>query len=158
MSQNSEGALADAIQNIFAESGNPLQPKGAAPRKRFQAKGVNKRDLELAMTVLLVDLASADQEFDQQEYTVIMNGLIRIFGTSKTEVSSLVNQAKTALSNLRGVGRFADLLKENLSPEEKKHVMDVIDEVINIDGEVCDFEVYLQHKFAGLLGIELNTQ
>ncbi len=148
---NSAEKLKETVHNLLLQQNIPIE-EATRKRKRFSPK-VLQRDLELAVTVLLVDLASADQEFDQQEYQVIMHGMMRMFGTSKHEVSALINQAQTVLRNLRGVSRFGNLLKENLSLEERKVVMEIIEDVIHADGVEDDYEVYLRHKLRGLLGL-----
>lgn len=143
--------IADTLQTIFAKSNGHL-PEEPQPRKK-KTKKVPKKDLELALAILLVDLASCDQNFDQQEYLLISRGLRRIFGTSKLQVTGLVNQAQGVLKNLRGTSRFAETLKKQLTLEERIVILDVIDEVIEADGVEDGFETYLRHKFRDLLGI-----
>jgi len=160
MSDNSKELVQGAIGGIFTADQKPevKNPTDQGKKKFKRGKaGPDKRELELAVTVLLVDLASCDQNFDPQEYHVIINGLMRIFGTSKDEVSKLINQANLALANLRGVGRFAKLLKDNLDIDTKNTIMEVIEDIIMADGEEDGFETYLRHKFADLLGIPLNA-
>ena len=115
--------------------------------------GKNRREVELAAVVLLVDVASADQNFDSKEYQTISAGMRRTFGTTKEQVAALVQEAKNALANLRGSTKFADLLRENLEPPERQAVFELIEEVIAADGQVAGFEEYLRQKFAKLLGI-----
>lgn len=146
---DSSTALKATVQQLLAKqnlNGNTND------RNRFSG-AARKKDLELALTVLLVDLAGSDQNFDQQEYNIIVHGLMRMFGTPKTEASALVNQAQTVIRNLRGVDRFGALLRESLSSEEKETVMDVIEEVIGADGIEDDYEIYLRQKLKNLLGI-----
>ncbi len=154
MSHNSNRVLSHTIDSIFQNQG----VKQFSRKSAKTACRAKKKDLELALTVLLVDLACCDQNFDQQEYQIIISGLQRIFGTGKHEIQALVNQANIALANLRGVGRFAGLLNESLSDEQKQQVMDIIDEIIHIDGEVDGFEVYLHHKLATMLGMQDKVQ
>ncbi len=144
-------AVSDIINQHQLNANNLSQKRHKAPKK-----GNMKRELELALTVLLVDLASSDQNFDQVEYHVMTAGLNRLFGTGKTEVSALVNQAQTILKNLRGVSKYAEVLKTNLSLEQRKVILEVIDDVIHADGEVDGFETYLRHKFADLIGVSLE--
>jgi uncharacterized tellurite resistance protein B-like protein len=152
MNNNSQNSFGGAISSIFGAR-NPAQNSEVS--KRFKCAHV-KKELELALAVLLVDLASCDQNFEQQEYQVISNGLKRMFGTGKSDVQALVNQANTVLKNLRGTSRFAEMLKDNLSHEERQHVMELINEVIDADGQEDGFETYLRHKFAKLLGFEIK--
>lgn len=144
--------LRSTINSIFEQNNTLL-----AGQEKAQTTGKKKRkntaDLELALTVLLVDLASCDQAFEPQEYQVISNGLMRIFGTSKSNVQSLVNRAQSTLQNLRGVDRFGAMLRQNLTEEEKRATLEIIDEVIQSDGITDGFEVYLREKFCNLLGL-----
>jgi uncharacterized tellurite resistance protein B-like protein len=115
-----------------------------------------KKELELALTILLVELASSDQSFDGPEYQMIVLGLYRMFGTGKAEVGEMINQSLTILENLRGTSKFATMLKENLSEAERIAVMEVMDEVIMADGVIDGYEVYLRIKLAKLLEVPLK--
>ena len=113
-----------------------------------KGKSGNQKDLELALAILLVELASCDQNFDMPEYHIISLGLYRLFGTGKDQVTALVNQAQGILANLRGTSKFANLLKDNLSEEQRKAIMEVIDDVITADGKVDGYETYFRHKLS----------
>lgn len=130
-----------------------VQNRLAGTKGKPSKGGKNQREVELAAIVLLVDVASADQNFDNKEYQAISDGMRRAFGTTKEQVAALVQEAKTALANLRGASKYADLLRENLEPKERQAVFELIEEVIAADGQVAGFEEYLRQKFAKLLGI-----
>ena len=137
------------IGSVFAKQ-EAMQKK---KKQLSKEKGLNARELEVALTVILVDLAGADGNFDQSEYSVIGNGLARVFGTAKDEVTALVNQAQIILQGMRGTGSQAAVLKEHLNHEEKIAVMDVIDDLIASDGVEDGFETYLRAKTADQLGL-----
>ena len=145
-------SLKDTVSQLLAQQKDNLKT-AKQDRKRFKGD-VSQRELELAVTVLLVDLAASDQDFDPTEYQVIVHGLMRLFGTKKHEVSALVNQAQTALRNMRGIGRFGATIKDNLSVEERLKIMEVIEDVIGADGIEDDYETYLREKLRDLLGLE----
>lgn len=152
MANQDPNVLRGAIDEIFDRHNRTLDiPGGIATRV---PKGIQKQELELAVAVLLVDLARADQNFDRREYNTICVGLKRLFGTSPQEVTALIHKATLALSGLRGVNKFGDLLRESLKPEERAKIMEIIDEVIKADGTEDGFETYLRAKFADLLAIE----
>lgn len=148
---NNNDILRGAINNIFTNH-NSVIDRGAQHFAKGKSK-LQKRELEFALTVLLVDLASCDQNFEMREYTIIQNGLKRVFGTSKDEVSALINQANNTLKNLRGSSRFAIQLKEQLTLDQRLAIMDVVNDVISADGVEDGFETYLKHKFSDLLDI-----
>ncbi len=153
MSEAPNQILSQTINNIFANN-------QAALLHHLSLKGTkgknapSKRSLELAMAVLLVDLAGCDENFEQREYQVIVSGLQRMFGTSRSEVSALVNQATLELANLRGPSRFAELLKENLNLQERQRIMQIVEEIIMADAKEDSFEIYLRNKLANLLDLE----
>ena len=143
---NSNKLKSTSISEAFAAA-----DRAEAAKKR--RRNVPLMELEVAFAVLLVDLASCDQQFAPREYLAISSGLRRLFGTPKERVKALVNQANIILANLRGTSRYAALLKNNLDMEEKTAVMETIDELISVDGIEDGFEVYLRTKVADLLGM-----
>jgi uncharacterized tellurite resistance protein B-like protein len=148
---NAQGnQLLNSLDKIFANTQQPDQRKQLGGRKNQK---INTRELELALTVLLVDLAACDENFQPEEYQVIANGLRRLFGTTKEQVQALVNQATQVLRNLRGTSHFGTLLKDNLSEEQRYAIMETVEDIINADGVVEGFEIYLKHKITDLLGL-----
>lgn len=154
MNSEKDVSPSTSIERVFAEHQRALsnfqqQNKGK--------KRATRHELELSLTILLVELASADQNFDTDEYNRIVSGLKRIFGTDRTNVSTLITQANHALGNLRGSTQYAELLRENLSPEQRQTVLEVVEEVIHADGKIDGFELYVRNKIANSLGIPVNT-
>ena len=150
----SQQVLMQQIHKMFSNNNNALIKERGSLNFASRRGGHSRTELELAVVVLLVDLASCDQNFDPQEYEVIVNGLRRLFGTQRHEVRALVNQANLLLSSLRGPAKFAELLAKALSVEQKNQVMEVIDECIMADSIEDGYETYLRHKFAEMLGIK----
>lgn len=152
MSFNPNDIFKSTVRGMF-ESNNQLVRESASKFKTKSGKKADTADLEFALAVLLVDLASCDQEFAPQEYHIIQNGLRRIFGTSKDQVTNLINQANQTLKNLRGSSKFAADLKESLNLEQRQAIMEIVNEVIAADGKEDGFEIYMRHKFMDLLGL-----
>lgn len=146
--QKDTTAIVDRVfSGVQGWSKNSFQdPDGIRPRKV---------DLELALVVLLVDLAGSDQNFDQSEYQVIVDGMHSIFGTNALQVKALVNQANLVLKDLRGTSRYGSLLKENLNPTQHAAIMEIVDAVIAADGVQDGFEMYFRYKISKVLGIEI---
>ncbi len=115
------------------------------------------QELELAMTVLLVELAGSDQTFDQNEYELIASGLKSILGTNRTDVSQLINQANLTLANLRGTASYGELLRENLKQSEREAILEIVDAIINADGKIDGYELYIRSKIAKTLGVSPAT-
>jgi uncharacterized tellurite resistance protein B-like protein len=139
-----------AIDSIFRQS-----EADPATRERPKKQKKNRRSFEqeLALTVLLVDLATCDENFHPREYEVISRGLARLFGAGPEHVADLVQRAKAVLGNLRGTTQFAELLRSSLSEEQKQVVAQLIDDVIAADQVEDGFEIYFRQKYLSLLGI-----
>lgn len=126
-------------------------------QKQFKGKKkATLRDLELAMTVLLVELASCDQNFDQNEYDLIVSGLKSVLGTERTNVSQLVNQANLALANLRGTAQYGDILRENLRESDREAILEIVEKIINADGKIDGYELYVRNRLAKMLGLAIT--
>lgn len=152
MSENTYKAPLGTTDRIFSNiSGWSEKRSFSLPEDQHSTKA----ELELALTVLLVDLAQSDQNFDTTEYQVIVDGVHRIFGSNALQVKALVNQAMLVLKDLRGTERFGSLLKENLTGDQRLAIMEVVGEVINSDGAEDGFEKYIRYKISSVLGIEL---
>lgn len=145
--------LNETINHIFVQGESHLARLPQLSRSKGK---VPQKELELALTIILVDLASIDSNFEPREYQTISLGLRRLFGNSR-DIKALVNRAQLALANLRGTQEFAELLRDNLSEEQRLSVIDIIEEVIGADGLQDGFELYLKHKYAKLLGIPLEA-
>jgi uncharacterized tellurite resistance protein B-like protein len=144
--------LSQAIGQIFVQSDQAL----AQNKLQLKSKSSVKRsELELALSVILVDLASCDQKFDSEEFQAVSRGLRRIFGTQKTDVVALVQRAQSVIDNLRGTANFAKLLRQHLSQKDRDLIAEIIEEVIAADGVEDGFETYLRSKYFELLGIPL---
>lgn len=144
-----------AVRDIFNTHNRNMGLSGQPGGSQRGNKSKTRSELELALTVLLVELASADQSFEQSEYQLIASGLKSLFGTPKSEIQALVNQANTILANLRGTSRFAELLRDNLNEIQRQAVLDIVNDMIAADGREDGFEVYLRNKLAGILGLEV---
>jgi len=109
------------------------------------------QDLEFALTVLLVELASSDENFDQDEYHAITMSLQRVFDTDRAKAKEYINRASISISQVRGTTSYARLLGENLSLEERRMVTEIIDDLISADGQHDPFEIYHQNRIRHIL-------
>lgn len=146
----SAASFINSIETIFSKNDELLQK---AAGHRIKNRPIPTKELELALTVLLVELASCDQNFEPQEYNILQTGLRRLFGTSKDKVQALVNQATIVLRNLRGTSRFASQLKEHLDVKQREAIMDIVNDIIGVDGLEDGFEIYTRNKIAAILDV-----
>lgn len=154
MSNERPAHVQNVINGVFGANSRYLQAAQGQNMRGNKKEG----NLPLAFAVVLVELASSDQKFDPVEYNAICNGLKRLFGATREQVSALINQANLTLGNMRGTSEYTELLQKGLSEEDKLAALDVFDEVINADGEVDGYEAFLRQKFLRLLGLDNNPK
>ena len=111
---------------------------------------------ELAIAILLVDIAMIDQEFDSREYSFIVNKFQSIFEISQEDVKKLITQAKNYLGQMRGLSGVTEQLKESLTEEELAKLGQTISGLIKADDNEDGFEIYLKNKLSKTLDIPIE--
>lgn len=107
---------------------------------------------ELAICVLLVDLALIDGNFEARESEFLYNALIRL-GLSEQEISNLIQQSKNLITSFRGPHSFANFLKSEYPLEKRKEIADLLNKMIIADEKKDGFEVYLLNKLTDILEV-----
>ena len=149
MGKNLKKSFSESIKKAI--EAKQAEAEQARKRKQIEDSKVDLRELELSVTVLMVELASSDQNFDQEEYQVICMGLKRLFDTDRSRARELINQANAVLSQMRGTSVFAYQLRDHLSREQRSVVLDMIDELISSDGVEDGFETYHRNRVKAIL-------
>lgn len=107
--------------------------------------------IRLATAVLMVDVARADYDFDEDEFTTLLD-LIQIhFGLSAEDATQLANEASEVAEDLVSVHEFTSLLHKNLSEEEKTEVVALLWRIAYADGRLDKYEDSLVLKISDLL-------
>lgn len=149
----SKGILSDVINEIFVQERAALRAEYGFSRSKTSTKKQKRDDIEFAVAVILVDLASCDQNFDQVEYDTILAGLHRVFGINQIEVAGLIQKANMAMQGLRGTDNFAKLVRDSLPQDKREEIMRLIDSLIAADGVLDGYELLLRRRYAQLLGV-----
>ena len=135
---------------------NPRADAAPRPSKPIKPRAT-ARELELALVVVLVDLALADGIFDPREKEIIYHGVESRFGSSRAEVIDLINQATVILNGLRGSSRYTTILRENLDLNKRVEVVHLINDLIAADGKEEGLETYLRERYAKALGVTVKV-
>ena len=107
--------------------------------------------IRLATAVLMVDVARADYDFDEDEFTTLLD-LIQIhFGLPAEDATQLANEASEVAEDLVSVHEFTSLLHKNLSEEEKTEVVALLWRIAYADGRLDKYEDSLVLKISDLL-------
>jgi uncharacterized tellurite resistance protein B-like protein len=114
---------------------------------------IQHHDPRIAACALLLEMAHIDGEFTFEEKENLISLLRNEFELSSDEVHKMIEKAEEDLSKSLDLWKFADMINENFSIEEKLRVVELLWELVYTDGKLDKHEDYLIHKLAHLLRI-----
>ena len=117
------------------------------------AQKVDLVSLTLAVSILLLETARADEEFSPQERDHILSTLKVRFSLSPEEAQELIETARARREESLDLWRFTNRINQALDREEKRKVLEEVWRVIYADGTLDAHEDYLVHKLANLLNL-----
>ncbi len=104
-----------------------------------------------ATTVLMLDVALADGDFDARERERIMQLAAAHFGLDRAETAALVEAAHADAEELVSVYEFTELLHRQLDDDEKASIVELLWRIAYADGQLDKFENSLVLKISDLL-------
>lgn len=107
--------------------------------------------LQIAAAVLLVSAARMDDSVDTAELERIERLLVDRFALTPTEAESLAALAEREAHGASDYWRYARLVKDGFSPDERVEMIEMLWEVAYADGEVHHQEANLVRRVAGLI-------
>jgi uncharacterized tellurite resistance protein B-like protein len=137
--------MLDAIKRFFSSSMTPevdADPSASQP------------DLRLAACALLLELAHADDEFDEQERTHLDSAVRRHFGLEEGDAETLIALAEEARAEAVDLWQFTSLIAENYSVGQKMVLAEIMWGLVYSDGTLASRESYLMRKISNLLRLE----
>ena len=109
--------------------------------------------LRLATAILMLDVARADDVFDESEFDHALNLIETHFDLTPEEAAQLVNLANEKAENLISVHEFTQLLHQHLDEDEKAHVIALLWQIAYADGRLDKYEDSLVLKISDLLHV-----
>lgn len=110
--------------------------------------------LRLATSVLMVEVARADHDFDGSEFDALLQLLADHFDLSAEDATALAEHADETATDLVSLHDFTRLLNENLSHAEKGQVVALLWRVAYADGRLDRYEDALVLKISDLLYVK----
>jgi uncharacterized tellurite resistance protein B-like protein len=107
--------------------------------------------VQVATCVLLLEMAHADDEFQDMEGLLIRDLLQQKFELSAEYAAELLEFAQQQRQESLDLFQFARQINADFSVEEKEEVMEVIWRIVYADGVLDQHEDYLVRKIATLL-------
>ena len=112
--------------------------------------------VRLAAAVMLVEVASIDNHFKEQEADALLQILAGRFQLSEEEVSALKEQAKDAQANASSLHDHTHIINEQFSDEQKRELIANMWQVAYADGELDKYEEYIIRRVSELLYVPHN--
>lgn len=137
--------MLDAIRNFFTTSMSPEPQADEAS---------TKKDLRLAASALLLELAHADDEFTEDERQHVEGAIRRQFGLDQDQAEKLLRLAEEERASAVDLWQFTNLIAENYSLGQKMVLAEVMWGLVYSDGELATREDYLMRKICNLLRLE----
>ena len=123
----------------------------AAPRPADAASDTEW--LRIAVCVLLLEVANADDDFADDERDHIVDTLTQRFALSEDDAHELMDLARERRSASSDLWKFTNAINQRCTPQERLGIMEEIWRVIYADGTLDAHEDFLAHKFARLLNL-----
>lgn len=113
--------------------------------------GDQKRRIQIATAVILLEVAYADYEFSTDERERIVRILKDEFSLDDESVLELLQIYEERRRKSIDIWHFTEIINRNFSEEEKCRIIDTVWQVIYADGKLDKYEDYLVHKLSTIL-------
>ena len=134
--------MIDKLKRFFSQSKpNDAQDTGQAP----------EHDVRVAVCALFVEMARIDKKFTPSEMETILSILKEKYGLSQEHADDLVAEADRELEQSVDLWQFARLINENYSTAEKIEIIEILWQMVFVDGKMDEYEHYLMNKLKNLL-------
>ena len=107
----------------------------------------------LATCAVLVEAASADDEFTGEERDLILDAVKHRFGLTQEEAADLIREAMEAREKSTDLWHFTHAINEAFSTEEKLQIIEEVWRIFYSDGVLDGYEDHLAHKLRDLLNL-----
>jgi uncharacterized tellurite resistance protein B-like protein len=135
--------MIDLAKRFFSRS------KGGS--KGSDGSEADGHDVRVATCALLLEMSYIDGAFTRSERERMITLLKKRFGLSHSHAESLMASAHEEREESVDLWRFARLINEHYSLEEKLRIIETIWDMAYADGRLDKHEDYLVHKLAKLL-------
>jgi uncharacterized tellurite resistance protein B-like protein len=110
-----------------------------------------EHDLRVATCALFLEMARIDETFTQEEMDTILTILKEKYGLSQEHADALVSESDKELAESVDLWRFARLINENYTIDEKIGIIEILWQMVYVDGKMDRYEHYLMNKLKNLL-------
>ena len=125
--------------------------KGVFTREQASDVETESANVPLAAAMLLLEVAWADHELEDQELEQVKIALESMYEIDQDTVSEIIDRARTDHEKSTGVFPFTRLLNERLDRSERKALLMHLWKVANFEGDKEHYEEHVIRKITDLL-------
>lgn len=138
-------------QNMIKKFLDQIVSAVSAPAEEDQPS--REHAIRMATAVLMIDVARADDSFDESEFERVLRLTEKHFELSPEEAAALVNDASETAEEIVSLHSFTDTLHDNLAEREKTRIVELLWKVAYADGNLDKYEDSLVLKISDLLHV-----
>lgn len=132
------------LTDFFSQAFDSTEPEAQVSREHA---------VKVATALLMIEVARADYEENLTEDEAVFDLLRRFFELTEEEARLLVEEARAESDHAASLQSFTRDLHENLTLDEKHHIVEMMWRVAWADRHLDKHEDNLVRKIAGLLYI-----
>ncbi|MGH1486686.1 MAG: TerB family tellurite resistance protein [Cellvibrionaceae bacterium] len=114
---------------------------------------LSAQDLHLATAALLVEVATIDQNFDEQEWKELQQLLMVQCELNPADAEALANQGKDASSNSSSLYEFTQLINKHCDYSQKIILVEGLWKIAFADGSLDKYEEHIIRRIADLIHV-----
>jgi uncharacterized tellurite resistance protein B-like protein len=114
-------------------------------------KHAAEHDVRVATCALFLEMARIDEKFTRTEVDTVIAILKDKYGLSREHADALLAEADKELEQSVDLWQFAKLVNENYSVDEKIEIIEILWQMVFVDGKMDKYEHYLMNKLKNLL-------
>lgn len=139
--------MIDMVKRFFGKSPTTDSTTG---------KGTSSHDVHVAVCALCIEIARIDEQFTPEELETVLSILKDRYQLSTEHAEALIANADKALEESVDLWQFAQLINENYTPDEKIAIIEILWQIVYVDGQMDEHEHYLMNKLSNLLRLSHN--
>jgi len=113
----------------------------------------NQHKLQIAACALLLEIATADDNFSEDEKNRISELMKNKFGLSDLEVKNLITKSEEEINHSVSIYEFTEVLNKHLSNNEKYSIIKYLWHIAYADGKLDSYEDFYIKKISNNLNL-----
>ena len=118
-----------------------------------QTEENDDRKIWVATAAVFVEIATADNEFDEAERALILRHLTENHLLSAEIAREILVEAEQASKNKVDLWQFTRTINKNFTPAQRLQIVEQLWKLVLVDGHLDHHEEYLTNKLGDLLHI-----